>query len=136
MIELVTIQQAREQLRIDDYDEDGGPDDPWLNIFIPAISEAVAEWVKNTARLYVPEVDSNGDIVTDSNGDPVPALDSNGQKTVRRVVQAAVLIELERQYRSRGGEDDTGVDASAGYGYMLGKGSVALLQSLRKSTLV
>src|SRR5690606_14760927 len=107
----------------------------WLEIFIPAISQAIAEWVKVESRLYVPLLDSSGAPVLDSSGDPVPAEDSSGDPTPKPIVRAATLIELERQYRSRGGEDDTDVDTSAGYGYMLGRGSVALLQSLRTPTV-
>lgn len=137
MIELVTLEQARQHLRIDEIDSGGSPDDPWLEVFIPAISEAVALWVKDEWRLYVPELDSNGDVVVDSNDDPVPAIDSSGESTPKPVVRAAVLIELERQYRSRGGEDDTFVEdfGNAGYGYTLGRGSTALLASLRKPTV-
>ena len=43
MLELVTIEQAREHLRLDS-DSDGGADDGWLAMFIPAASEAVALW--------------------------------------------------------------------------------------------
>ncbi|WP_289105827.1 hypothetical protein [uncultured Halomonas sp.] len=135
MIDLVTIEDARVHLRIDDYAEGEGPDDTWLSIFIPAISQAFAEWVKERSALYTPALDSSGEPVLDSSGRPEAALDSNGQPIPKPLVRAAVLIELERQYRSRGGEDETDVDASAGYGYMLGKGSVALLQSLRTPTV-
>lgn len=137
MLELVTIEEARHQLRIDDYDSDGGPDDPWLNAFIPAISEAIAEWVKVRSRLYMVAMDSNGDPEVDSSGNPVPVLDSSGEPTVKPLVKAAVLVELERQYRSRGGEDETFAEQfdNVGYGYVLGRGSTALLYSLRKPTL-
>lgn len=123
-IEIVTIQEAREHLRIDDYDSEGGPDDPWLNIFIPAVTGAVVSWVKDTDALYETEIDSSGNEVPDL-GSPKP------------VVKAAILIEIERQYRSRGGEDETYMEqfGDAGYGYVLGRGSTALLASLRKSTV-
>lgn len=132
MNDLITLQQARDHLRIDDYDSSGGPDDPWLELFITATSYAVAEWLKDSWRLYVPALDSNGDVERDSNNHPVPDTDSNGDPTPLPIVKIAVLIELERQYRSRGGEDDTYVE---GNGYVLGKGSTALLNSLRKSTV-
>ena len=130
MIELVTIEEARAHLRIDDVDSDGGPDDLWLSIFMPAISEAVANWLKDEWRLYVAEVDSGG-VVVDSSGDPVPAL----PLAARPVVKAATLIELERQYRFRGGESEADVQSHEGHGYTLGKGATALLSSLRKSTV-
>lgn len=130
MIELVTIEEARAQLRIDDVDSNGGPDDLWLAIWLPAISEAVANWLKDEWRLYVAEVDSGG-VVVDSSGDPVPAV----PLVARPVVKAATLIELERQYRFRGGESEADVQSHEGHGYTLGKGATALLSSLRKSTV-
>ena len=130
MIELVTIEEARAHLRIDDVDSDGSPDDLWLAIFIPAISEAVANWLKDEWRLYVAEVDSGG-VVVDASGDPVPAV----PLVARPVVKAATLIELERQYRFRGGESEADVGSHEGHGYTLGKGATALLSSLRKSTV-
>ena len=130
MIELVTIEEARAHLRIDDVDSDGSPDDLWLSIFMPAISEAVANWLKDEWRLYVAEVDSGG-VVVDSSGDPVPAL----PLAARPVVKAATLIELERQYRFRGGEAEADVQSHEGRGYTLGKGATALLSGLRKSTV-
>jgi len=130
VIELVTIEEARAHLRIDDVDSDGGPDDLWLSIFMPAISEAVANWLKDEWRLYVAEVDSGG-VVVDSSGDPVPAL----PLAARPVVKAATLIELERQFRFRGGESEADVQSHEGHGYTLGKGATALLSSLRKSTV-
>ena len=133
MIELVTIEEARAHLRIDDVDSDGSPDDLWLSIFIPAISEAVANWLKDEWRLYVAEVDSGG-VVVDASGDPVPAL----PLAARPVVKAATLIELSYQFRYREGEGDhtaTGDLYGGRYGYTLGKGATALLSSLRKSTV-
>lgn len=130
MIELVTIEEARAHLRIDDVDSDGSPDDLWLSIFMPAISEAVANWLKDEWRLYVAEVDSGG-VVVDASGDPVPAL----PLAARPVVKAATLIELERQFRFRGGESEADVGSHEGHGYTLGKGATALLSSLRKSTV-
>ena len=130
MIELVTIEEARAHLRIDDVDSDGSPDDLWLAIWMPAISEAVANWLKDEWRLYVAEVDSGG-VVVDASGDPVPAL----PLAARPVVKAATLIELERQYRFRGGESEADVGSHEGHGYTLGKGATALLSSLRKSTV-
>lgn len=136
MADLVTIEEARTHLRIDDVDSFGGPDDAWLAIFIPAISESVLNWLKVPVRAYVPEVDSEGLPVLDSDGDPVPALDSNGDEIVRWSVKAAVLVELASQYRYREGEGkDNVVTPDAGYGYTLNKAATAILAPLRKSTL-
>ena len=69
--------------------------------------------------------------MVDSSGDPVPAL----PLAARPVVKAATLIELERQFRFRGGESEADVQSHEGHGYTLGKGATALLSSLRKSTV-
>lgn len=135
MLELVTIADARHQLRLD-ADSEGGPDDGWLDIFIPAISAAVASWLKDPARLYLPEVDSEGDVVRDSNGDPIPAIDSEGDFIVHPIVRAAVLVEIASQFRFREGEGrDNVVPSHEGHGYILNKASTALLTGLRRSTV-
>lgn len=129
--DLVTIEEARDHLRLD-YDESGGPDDGWLSVFIPAISEAVSLWLKVESRLYLPEIDSSGEVVRDSGGDPVPM----EPLTARPVVKAAVLLELGNIYRFREGEGkDNVVPGDAGYGYVLNKTSTALLAPLRRSTV-
>lgn len=136
MIDLVTTDDARAQLRLDDFDSSGGADDAWLSIWIPAVSQAVATWLKDEWRLFIPEYDSAGAVVVDSAGDPIPALDSNGDPTPKPVVRAAVLIELASQFRFREGEGkDNVVTPDAGHGYILNKASTALLSGLRKSTV-
>jgi hypothetical protein len=129
MLELVTTAQARAHLRLDS-DSNGGADDDWLAIFIPAISEAVALWLKEEWRLYEWLEDSNGDLLEDSAGDFLPDL-----ANVRWAVKAAVLVELERQYRYRGGDGEADVPSEQGHGYTLGKGATALLSPLRKTTV-
>lgn len=130
--DLVTFDEAYAHLRCEVDGTNGSPDDPWLSIFIPAISQAVSNWLKVDARLYVPEVDSAGEPILDSAGDPVPAL----PLTVLPVVKAAVLVELASQYRFREGEGvDNVVPDAAGWGYVLNKTSTALLTPLRKSTV-
>lgn len=129
--DLVTLQEAYEHLRLD-YDSNGSSDDAWLTVFIAAISEAVSAWLKVDSRLYVPEVDSSGEPLLDSAGDPIPAY----PLVVRPVVKAAVLIELGSVYRFREGEGvDNVVPDAAGWGYVLNKTSTALLTPLRKSTV-
>lgn len=132
---LVTLAEARAHLRLDfeeDSDEGTGADDSWLAIFIPAISQSVASWVKEEARLYVPEVDSDDEIVVDSSGEPVPAL----PLVARAVVKGAVLLELSSVYRFREGEGkDNAVPGDAGHGYVLNKASTAMLTPLRRSTV-
>jgi hypothetical protein len=138
-MELVTKAQARAQLRIDDYDSAGGADDLWLDIWIPAISDAVAAWLKDSWRLYVLLRDSSDDIVYDSSGDPELQLDGDGNPIVKNQVKAAVLLELAWQFRFRegdGGEHTATGDLYRGrYGYTLSKGATAILNSIRKSTV-
>lgn len=131
MVNLVTIEEAYDHLRITD-----GEDDTWLSVFIPAISESVLLWLKDPARAYEPELDSDGMPVLDTDGDPVPVLDSDGNETVRYVVKAAVLIELASVYRYREGEGkDNVMPSDAGYGYVLNKASTNLLTALRRPTV-
>ena len=136
MVDLVTMEEARAHLRIDDVDSDGGPDDPWLAMFIPAISEAVMLWLKDSWRAYVPELDSDGNPILNSDGEPYPEVDSDGNDVVRWSVKAAVLVELASQYRYREGEGkDNVMPPDAGYGYVLNKVSTNLLTPLRKPTV-
>lgn len=135
MPNLVTMDEARAQLRISNYGTNGSPDDLWLETWIPAVSEAVALWLKDGWRLYQWELDSNGDPVMDSNDDPIVVLNTNGDPVVRNVVRAAVLVELSSQYRFREGEGDNVVPSDAGHGYVLNKASTALLAPLRRPTM-
>lgn len=135
MLELVTVEDASHQLRLDEPGSDGGPDDPWLEIAIPAISEAVRLWLKQDWRMYLPARDSGGAVIVDSDGNPVPAEDSNGP-IVHPTVRLAVLVELASQFRFREGEGtDNVVTPDAGYGYVLNKASTALLTPLRRPTV-
>ena len=135
MTNLVTIAEARAQLRIDDFDSSGGAEDLWLGVWIPVTSAAVAAWLKDEWRLYVPLRDSSGDVVLDSSGDPEPERDAGGEPIVKPQVKGAVLVELASQYRFREGEGDNVVPASEGYGYTLTKTATAILASVRKSTV-
>lgn len=118
---LVTIDEARNHLRID-----GSDDDAWLAVWIPAISQAILLWLKDSNRAYETEVDSNGDtvIIEDSNG-PI----------VRPIVKSSVLVELASQYRFREGEGVAQVPAHWGHGYTLSVGATSLLTPLRRSTV-
>jgi len=133
---LITREQAYEHLRLD-YDSGGSADDGWLSVFIPAVSEAVRRWLKEDWRLYEWETDSDGNIVRDSDGNPVPLLDSDGEPVVKPVVRAACLLELASQYRFREGEGrDNAVPSHEGYGHGLtSKAAVALLTTIRRPTV-
>lgn len=130
MTQFVSIEDARDHLRIDSY-----ADDLWLDLFISAISSAVMSWLKDDWRCYQTVVDSNGEPIEDSNGDPVPALDESGNPIVLPQVKAAVLVELGQQYRFRDGSGAAAVPSHWGHGYVLGAGATSLLASLRKSTI-
>ena len=129
MADLVTIEQARLHLRTD-----SDADDAWLATMIPAVSGAVLSWLKQDWRAYVAATDAAGDVILDSNGDPIPFEDSGGL-VVKPVVTAAVLVELGQQYRFRDGSDAAAVPSHWGHGYVLGAGATSLLSALRKSTV-
>lgn len=132
MTDLVTSAEAKSHLRLDT----GTADDAWLDIFIPAICQAVLLWLKDEWRAYVTEEDADGEPIEDSSGDQIPTLDSSGEMTPKPVVKAAVLIELASAYRFREGEGtDNTVSPHAGHGYTLNKTSTAFLAPLRKSTV-
>jgi hypothetical protein len=130
-LELVTIAEAKAQLRIDD-----SADDAWLGIFIPAVSQAIALWLKDVWRLYVVETDADGNVIEDSSGTPIPVEDSNGP-VVNPVVKGAVLIELASQTRFREGDGENRMESlgAAAHGYILSRGATALLSGLRKPTV-
>lgn len=130
MLELVTNADARAQLQVDDSAHDA-----WLTIWIPAVSDAVARWLKDWWRLYVTELDDNGDPLIDSSGDQVPIVDSNGSYEVKPSVRAAVLIELASQFRFRDGDGAATVPIEAGHGYTLCHAATNLLAPLRKTTV-
>lgn len=130
MLEFVTPEDAREQLRID-----SDADDSWLAIWIPAVSASVAAWLKQEWRLYILQRDSSGEVATDSSGMPLPALDSDGLPIVQPAVIAATLLELASQYRYREGEGDNVVPSDAGHGYVLSRAATAQLAPLRRTTV-
>lgn len=101
--QLITATEARAQLRIGD-----DADDDWLALWIPIISQAIASWLKDEWRLYLPEIDSSGDVVVDSSGDPVPTT------TIHPSVRGAALVEIASQYRFREGDGDNAVPSDAG----------------------
>lgn len=130
MTALVDIHDARAHLRVDSY-----ADDLWIELMIQAVSGAVLAWLKEPWRAYEPALDSNGDALTDSNGDEIPALNEVGEMTPKAMVKAAVLVELGQQYRFRDGSGAAAVPQHWGHGYTLGIGATSLLSPLRKSTV-
>lgn len=140
MPDFITMQDAYEHLRLD-YDSEGSADDAWLMTFIPAVSEAVALWLKDAWRPYELELDSDGQVILDSDGEPVVLLDSAGLPVVRWSVKAACLIQLGSEYRFREGEgvNDMSMGGRSidgrGHGYILCRGATSLLAGIRKPTV-
>lgn len=128
-MELVTVDEALAQIR-----GDAEADTPWLELWIPIVSEAVRDWLKDDWRLYVLLRDSNGDVITDSDGVPIPEEDSDGP-VVNPAVKGAVLLELASQYRFREGEGDNRMESHQGYGFILSRAATAILTALRKPTV-
>lgn len=93
---LVTLQQASDHLRRDSMDDNSD-----LLLKIRAASAAVTNYLKDPLLAYQYEQDSYGDIVLDSDGEPVLAVDSAGHYIVREEVQAAVLIMVGVLYIDR-----------------------------------
>lgn len=129
-LELVTVEEAKEWLHLS-----GSSYDAWLAFAIPAVTAAVAQWLKDEWRLYVPELDENGDVVIDSSGDPVPSQDSGGY-VIQPNVKIAIVLELASMDQFRAGEGvDNAVPETAGHGYILNKASTNMLAALRKTTI-
>jgi hypothetical protein len=129
MLELVTTAEAAAHIRTD-----SAADDAWFSTWIPAVSEAVAAWLKDPWRLYMVAKDAQGVILLDSAGEPIILEDSSGP-IINPSVRAATLVELAQQYRFRDGSGAASVPAHAGHGYTLGAGATSLLNSLRKTTV-
>lgn len=120
----VTLTRAKQHLNMD-HDLD----DPLIEAYIGAASEAVKNYLKS-ASPYEVERDSNDDPIFDSSGDPIYAVDSNGDKIVRYAVKAATLLQLGFLYKDR----DENADGAYDMGY-LPKPVTALLYSLRDPAL-
>lgn len=124
-LDLVTTEEAKAQLRIDD-----DAHDTWLALMIEAVSRAVLSWLKDEWRLYLPELDSDGEAILDSEDEPVPS------EEVNPAVKGAILIELASQFRFREGDGDNQVPSQDGHGYTLSRGATSMLAGLRKPTVV
>lgn len=113
---LVTLQEASDHLRRDTSDDDAD-----LELKIHAASGAVRRYLKSASPY---EIDSSGNPVTDSSGEPVVLFE----------VRAAVLLMLGELYKSREGEQGGEIPTQWGYGY-LPRPVVALLYPLRDPAL-
>lgn len=117
---LVTLQQARDHLRADT-----DADDADLELKIEAASAAVIDYLAE----FVP-VDSQGDVLIDSQGDFIGV----AERSMKRI-KSAVLLTVAYLYRERDGSQEHAVPTQWGYGYSLPQGATALLYSLRKPTV-
>lgn len=130
MLQLVTPADCASQFRLDT-----DADDPWIAIWIPAISAAIQQWLKEDWRMYVVVREADGTISIDSAGDPILELDTSGDPIVHPNVRAACLLELSSQFRFRDGTGVQYAPSHEGHGYILSYGATKLLVALRKSTV-
>lgn len=86
---LVTLEQAKEHLRVD-YDFE----DELITAYVQAASGAVLNYLKSDGSDYF---DSSGDVIID---------DDTGETIVPYVVEAATLIMTHYLYRLRGDNED------------------------------
>lgn len=105
-LELVTVDDAAGQMRIDTTE-----DDAWLTAAIRGVSLVVLRWCGGDIAT-IAEVDADGDILR-----------------VQPDVVHAVLIELAYQYANREGPSVAYMQDWYAVGYSLSAGAVALLQS-------
>lgn len=117
---LVTLQEARDHIR-----SDTTADDADLTLKINAASGAVLNYLKG-ASPWQYEYDSNLGVQLDSAQQPIPLLDSSGQKILRWEVRAAVLLMVGYLYKDR----DENPDGEYEQGY-LPKPITAILYPLR-----
>lgn len=95
---LVTLEQAKNHLRVDSFDEDSD-----INLKILAASGAIRRYLGDDGILYQQAEDSDGEYQTDSDGDPVYDEDDDGNYIIRYEVQAACLLFIGELYLSREG---------------------------------
>jgi hypothetical protein len=128
--DLVTAEEVRFQCRIDPPDSNyEDPNEAWINLWITVVSQSVASWLKDEWRIFLPLLDSNDEIIRDSNDNPIQS------DVVNPIVRGAVLVEIASQFRFREGEGDNRVESHEGHGYVLSKTATAMLAPLRKTTL-
>jgi hypothetical protein len=99
MLQYVTLQQAKDHLRVDHDSEDND-----ITLKIVAASGAIKNYLKFSSP-YEPMRDSNDTPLLDSNDIPILDEDSSGNPIVRWEVRAAVLMLLGIFYRDRDGQE-------------------------------
>lgn len=132
MVMLVTLEQAKDHLRVDT--DDGDSD---LTLKINGASNAVLNYLKTSGVAYEYDRDSSGDVVYDSSGDPVYVLNSSGDLVPLPEVQAAVLILLGTLYIDRDAQEfvEGGITQSLGE-LTLPRTVKWLLDPLRRPTVI
>jgi len=125
MDEFITLDEARDHLRIDTTDDDND-----LRLKIQGASSAVMRYLKTRRALWLAEEDSNGDPMLDSNGWPVPLIGSDGQTVINPVIKSATLLMTGYLYRNR--SDNEGAAFQQGF---LPMPVTALLYPLRDPTV-
>lgn len=113
MTDLVTIEQARAQLR-----NEGTPDDDDLRLKISAASEMVLAYIGRAADAFI-------------DGDGVLKKDKDGKPLTPATVQLATLVTVNYLYRERDGSQKNAIDPQFGYGCALPKSAVSMLFKMR-----
>lgn len=120
----VTLEQAKRQLEMDHDDSDS-----LITGYVNAASKAVKNYLKSASPFEI-ERDAHDNPVTDSSGDPIYVIDSQGDMVVAAEVQQATLLLVGYFYKDR----DNNADGAYEKGY-LPKPVTALLYPLRTPTL-
>lgn len=110
---LITLAQARAQIRSDDTYDDAD-----VIATIQAVSSAILNYVDTRALI-----DSTGEIPESSAG--VPDVNYPEEWNL------ACKIEVARHYRFRENDSDDHIDPQFGYGYPFGKTAIGLLWPYR-----
>jgi len=121
MIVLVTPEEAIAHLKITDADVDMLD----LQLKINAASKSVLKYLAG-ANFYELEVDIDNVPIVDTNGDPIYAETTDGDRIVMYEVQAAVLILLGYLNRDRDADEEKAFEMG-----FLPKPVTALLYPLR-----
>jgi hypothetical protein len=118
MTMLVSLAEAKLHLRIDDDDSGGSDDDPDLTLKIHAASGAVLNYIRASEPTFL---DSSGDVIVDTSGDPVG---------IPYEVKAATLLLLGDLYKER-----DAVNAAEWEHGFLPRSVLSILYPFRRPTL-
>lgn len=136
MLEYVTIDEAKAQIKVELEDTDDY--NPEITLKIQAASSAVQQYLGSPKRAWLPvyETDTSGELLFDSNEQPIPLTDSNGaffyqtntdgSKVIAPQVKQATLTLIGVFWRDR---DSTNIEYVQNY---LPNAVQALLFPLRR----